>query len=411
MNVENLRINNHKLLSQMKNAGYSDDYIHRFRKEINWILAEVESKGWKCYEDVYRYHESMPLSRKALEKKHAILGALEQFDLHGKCPNSKWKNLKGRETSYTKLIPKFRELVDFYRKAARDNGNKDSSIAVVSDYATNFLLALQTFGFRDLDDATEEAVVSLFVSPEGEQLKGHTNRQSITTFLKTCTAINTDGCRKIASFLPKTRSTRKNIQYLTTDEIAKVRETLNDMTNALSLCDRAIGKLAMYTGLRSSDIAALKLSSIDWKRDIISINQQKTGVSLELPLTAIVGNAIYDYLIKERPSVNSPNIFLTTTGAHREVTSNNIGHASVRIMSVAGIRQAEGDRKGFHIFRHHVATTLLGNDVSQAVISRTLGHSSTDSTEKYLAADFVNLKSCALSISQFPLSEEVFSFE
>ncbi|WP_413357089.1 tyrosine-type recombinase/integrase [Robertmurraya sp. 2P01SA] len=90
------------------------------------------------------------------------------------------------------------------------------------------------------------------------------------------------------------------------------------------------------------------------------------------------------------------------------MNSRSIGNVSGRIMKVAGIRQKKGDRKGFHIFRHHLATALLGNGIPQPVISRTLGHTSPDSLEAYLSADFLHLKECSISIEQFPVSKEVF---
>ena len=80
-------------------------------------------------------------------------------------------------------------------------------------------------------------------------------------------------------------------------------------------------------------------------------------------------------------------------------------------MEEAGIRQSKGDRKGFRIFRHHLATTLLSNGVSQAVISDTLGHAAPKSVEAYLSADFVHLKEYALSTACFPVSEGVFADE
>jgi len=80
-------------------------------------------------------------------------------------------------------------------------------------------------------------------------------------------------------------------------------------------------------------------------------------------------------------------------------------------MKAAGVRQSKGDRKGFHIFRHHLATALLGNGVPQPVISRTLGHTSPASLEAYLSADFLHLKECAINIERFPVSQEVFSHE
>lgn len=51
-------------------------------------------------------------------------------------------------------------------------------------------------------------------------------------------------------------------------------------------------------------MAGLTLDAIDWDGDLIYITQQKTEFPLELPLTAVVGNAIYDYLTSERPQRN-----------------------------------------------------------------------------------------------------------
>ena len=73
------------------------------------------------------------------------------------------------------------------------------------------------------------------------------------------------------------------------------------------------------------------------------------------------------------------------------------------------MRQNPGDRKGTHIFRHNLASSMLENSVPQPVITQTLGHTAPDSLEPYLRADFVHLKECALSVEQFPLAKEVLS--
>ncbi|KKM08520.1 hypothetical protein SY88_23420, partial [Clostridiales bacterium PH28_bin88] len=130
---------------------------------------------------------------------------------------------------------------------------------------------------------------------------------------------------------------------------------------------------------------------------------------LELALTATVGNAIYDYLTNERPPVDCSILFLTQQGPYRGMESSSIWRVAARIMEKAGIRQSKGDRRGFHIFRHHLATTLLGNGVPQTVISGVLGHAVPESMETYLSADLVHLKGCALSIARFPVSEGVFA--
>ena len=77
-------------------------------------------------------------------------------------------------------------------------------------------------------------------------------------------------------------------------------------------------------------------------------------------------------------------------------------------MNKAGVRNNPGDRKGIHLFRHYLATSLLGNGVEQPVISSTLGHQSPGSLAPYLSADFPHLKECALIIDCFPVRKEVF---
>ena len=39
MDLQNLKAHHEELLSFMENNGYSSTYVHRFRKEINRILA------------------------------------------------------------------------------------------------------------------------------------------------------------------------------------------------------------------------------------------------------------------------------------------------------------------------------------------------------------------------------------
>lgn len=91
------------------------------------------------------------------------------------------------------------------------------------------------------------------------------------------------------------------------------------------------------------------------------------------------------------------------------LAAGSIGNIVAKACRLAGIRQEPGDRKGTHIFRHSLASSMLENGVPQPVITQTLGHTAPDSLEPYLRADFVHLKECALSIEAFPLAEEVFS--
>ena len=258
-------------------------------------------------------------------------------------------------------------------------------------------------------NVTEAAVLSVFLSPNGTRRRSASYKKNVMAVLKTGLPGHGDPCQRILTFLPALRETRKNIPYLTREEIEKVKAVLAPDNPSLTLRDKAIGMLALYTGLRSCDIAGMTLDALDWDREVITVLQQKTAVPLDLPLTTGVGNALYDFLTYERPSTESRDIFLSQRRPYERLQSSSLGNVAALIMRSAGIRQSLGDRRGLHLFRHHLATTLLGKGVPQPVISRTLGHTSPNSLEPYLTADFPHLKDCALSIARWPVPEEVLS--
>ena len=268
-------------------------------------------------------------------------------------------------------------------------------------------LQLYKKGIDSLDNITECAVLEIFFQ-NGSLCRSCSYKKNIAAVFKTCIQFFPQNiCERILTYLPGLRERRKNVQYLNAEEVVKLKTVLTDSKSTITWRDKAIGLLALYTGLRSSDIAGLTMTDIDWANDVIRMRQQKTDMPLELPLIATVGNAIYDYLMLERPQSRHEEIFLSLRPPYARLRRGSVGNIAKKIMNAAGIRTKGGDRKGFHIFRHHLATTLLGNNVSQPVISRILGHTAPSSLNAYLSADFLHLKECALSIECFPLGKEV----
>src|SRR5699024_2887465 len=122
-----------------------------------------------------------------------------------------------------------------------------------------------------------------------------------------------------------------------------------DMSVDISFRTRAIGTLLVYTGLRSVDIANLKLEDIDWENDTIKIIQSKTSNPLELPMEAMIGNALYSYIIHERPKSEQPFIFLKNKHDDAVIGSSAVSIAVNKIMDAANIRMNHNDRRGTHI--------------------------------------------------------------
>lgn len=407
MDLKHLKEHHGELISFMENKGYSKRYIQNLKLEISRILKKAGNNNWHSYADIYKDYLLLPYSDKHLKQKRTLLGVLEQFDVYGIFPGGSRRHTLIEWDSYHQLKPEFRELADFYCAHERSRGKKESTIYCEVQNAASFLLNMQERGAECLDEISENDVLSFFLSEDGTVLRGYTCKIKMAAVLKVGLKWKEGVCRKILNYLPAVHYSRKNIQYLTKEEITAIRNTLD--RGGVSLRNRAVILLLLFTGLRGCDIAGLTFESINWQAERITVTQEKTAVPLELPLSAVVGNAIYDYIAEERPDTGNGFLFLSENFPYPPVDSGCIAGIVSKVFRTAGIRQNKGDRKGAHIFRHHLAASMLENGVPQPVISQTLGHTAPESLEPYLRTDFVHLKECALSVELFPLAKGVLS--
>ena len=162
MDLSNLKKNSTKLILHMEGKGYSKKYIHTVQLEIDRILLHGKDNFWDSYLDIYHDYESFPHSKRSLLRKATLIGMIANFDLKGLYPGGhQWHALWGRGV-YTRLIPAFQELVDYYRNTAglleRGECAAKRSVSAIS----NFLYALQEMGCRALADVSERHVLSFF---------------------------------------------------------------------------------------------------------------------------------------------------------------------------------------------------------------------------------------------------------
>ena len=409
MDKSNIKEKCRKLIEWMGAAGYSKGYVRRYKVGTEQILQLIHSDKIQSYADVYYTYEQSVSNHWKLREMRSILKAIEVLDLHGKYPDGTRNSYLIPKDSYHSLNIEYKAVIDCFVEFETKRGKTRKTISIESSTVAVFLLRLQNSGVKSLSEITESDILSLFISSEGTIIKGYDCKIKLAAVLKACIS-EYPVCKTILAYLPAFKEKHRNIQYLTAEEIAKVKETLSCSAPNLTLRDRAMGILAIYTGLRSGDIAGLKQSAVDWDEDVLRIHQQKTGVPLTLPLSAIVGNAIWDYITLERPKVENEYVFISGRKPFGRLQHPaSMCTVASKIMKVADIRQNSGDRQGFHIFRHKFVTTLLGNGIPRPVINNLTGHLLPESLEPYLSADFPHLKECAISIEKFPVSQEVFS--
>lgn len=219
--------------------------------------------------------------------------------------------------------------------------------------------------------------------------------------------IHLSGVVRIKAYLPSFGKPHPAYPYLQEDEAKKILKVLMYEDNhLLSLRDRAIGILFYFTGMRREDVSTFKIRYIDWEKNTITYHQGKNQSFNTIPLRPVVGNAIFDYLVNERPLVESEFLFLTTDRTPRRLKDGSVYDVMDKVFRLAGVRNG-GERKGTHIFRHHLASHLVQGKTDIRLVSDILGHSSPISINPYLQSDFKSLKECSLSVDNYPLGKEV----
>lgn len=199
---------------------------------------------------------------------------------------------------------------------------------------------------------------------------------------------------------------KKVMPCFSQDEINEILSSI-DIETVNGIRDYAIILLAVNTGLRTIDIAHLKLLDIDWKRGEISIIQQKTWQPLLLPVDQEVLTALNNYIQNSRPPSPQNYIFLRSRAPYQRFHDGHaIGSIFRRRLNSAGLAKENGDGRSVHALRRTLGTRMAEEDVPLTTIFQVLGQRSPDSAKQYLSLDCAHLKKCALGLSGIVVSRK-----
>lgn len=174
-----------------------------------------------------------------------------------------------------------------------------------------------------------------------------------------------------------------------------------DRRSAVGRRDYAILLLLVTYGLRGREVAALTLDDIDWKRERLAIPERKAGHSTAFPLSAVVGEALADYLRHGRPPTGDRHVFFRAAAPRRP-----IGVAAVSSLARSYLLKAGVDvpRPGSHTLRHSAVQRLVDADFPLKTIGDFIGHRSARSTEVYAKVAVEALRQVALGDGEEVLS-------
>lgn len=192
--------------------------------------------------------------------------------------------------------------------------------------------------------------------------------------------------------------------YMPLDDLTLIIQSV-DRSTAIGKRDYAILLLAASSGMRSGDIANMKLSDIDWRKNEIHIVQGKTRVPIILPLNKSVGAAMADYILNGRPKSKSQQIFLRSLAPFQGF-KDGVSVACVlrRWMKAAGVSHRLGDGKTMHGIRRMLGTQMTVEGVPVSTVAQILGHQNINATKPYISLDIEGLRECALGFGSLDKS-------
>ena len=176
------------------------------------------------------------------------------------------------------------------------------------------------------------------------------------------------------------------------DEVRRMLESV-DRRTAVGKRDYAILLLLVTYGLRAREVAALTLDDIDWERERLLVPERKAGHCTAYPLSAVVGQALLDYLKYARPETAERLVFFRTLAPQTPLTYIAVGSRVSHYLRKAGIRVS---RPGSHTLRHTCVQRLIDAEFPLNTIGQYVGHRSPRSTEIYSKVAVETLREVAL---------------
>ena len=200
-------------------------------------------------------------------------------------------------------------------------------------------------------------------------------------------------CQRVLA-MPSKRYERKSVEFLTEEESAALLAA-PDVRTWIGRRDRALLLLALQTGLRNSEITALRRQDVEFG---IGAHVRCLGKGRKLRCTPLRPDvaAVLKGWISQQPGEPGDAFFPSSRGgrlsadALQRLVSKYVKKARHACPSLVGKKVTP------HTLRHAAAMALLRSGVDISVIALWLGHESMETTQVYLHAD-MQLKDRALA--------------
>jgi site-specific recombinase XerD len=288
------------------------------------------------------------------------------------------------------------ELLEAYHRYLVDErGLAEGTISNYEDVARLFFIAHLQAGSKDLGlGRLDAAGVTRFVGDECRRRSIPSAQNLLTGLRCLLTYLHVAGLTMfpLAPAVPSIAGRRGSSlpRGLEPAQIDRLLESC-DRRQGVGRRDYAILTVLVRLGLRASEVAALSIDDVDWRRGTVRI-RGKGDRHEAMPLPCDVGEALVAYLRDGRPSDlrGCRSLFLLLKAPWGAMTSGSIG-AVVRRACV----RADLAPVGGHRLRHTAATAMLRHGASLPDVAQVLRHRRLETTAIYAKVDRLALRALA----------------
>ena len=243
----------------------------------------------------------------------------------------------------------------------------------ISSYRTDLLQLIAFLRNKSLTEVSEEDLFAFLASRKGKASSAARMVSTLKRFYQYCLRERRIGADPTLKLEPPKRAPR--FPKSLSEEDVEALLAAPDTASALGLRDRAMLETLYATGLRVSELVALKVFEVDLNANVVRTVGKGSKQRL-VPVGEVAAEWIRKYL-DERKDAASSTLFLTARG--RGMTRQ----AFWQLVGRYGRRAIPGKKLSPHVLRHAFATHLINHGADLRVVQMLLGHADISTTQIY----------------------------
>ena len=242
----------------------------------------------------------------------------------------------------------------------------------IASYRTDLEQLAKFLGRKSLTQAGEADLFAFLAAAKGRASSAARRVSTLKRFYQYCVRERHVGADPTLKVDPPKRAPRFPRSLSEADVEALLGAP--DVATSLGLRDRAMLETLYATGLRVSELVALKTFEVNLDANVIRVMGKGSKERL-VPLGEEAAHWISRYLEQRKSSANA----LFITGRGRGMTRQAFWHLIRRY----GARAIPGKKLSPHVLRHAFATHLINHGADLRVVQLLLGHADISTTQIY----------------------------